>query len=146
MVKFKTFIRGDLVLQKVIGSARNPSWGKLGPNQEGPYQVTSVAGVGAYRLEDLDGLVVPRPWNVNNLQKYYFQFYSLVRNHILYAVSCIFMTLVVFLRLFFYVKQNPDQVRFLGSPALSKLTLRLFFMLNRTLARFDSSNHLPWVN
>ena len=25
MVKFRTFIRGDLVLRKVIGSARNPS-------------------------------------------------------------------------------------------------------------------------
>jgi len=39
--------------------------GKIGLNWEGPYQVTSIAGVRAYRLEDLDGLVVPRLWNVN---------------------------------------------------------------------------------
>ncbi|XP_075651109.1 uncharacterized protein LOC142621663 [Castanea sativa] len=31
-VKVRTVIPGDLVLQKVVGSARNPSWGKLGPN------------------------------------------------------------------------------------------------------------------
>ena len=64
MVKVRTFILGDLVLRKVVGSIRNPSWGKLGPNWEGLYRVTSVAGVGAYRLKDLDGLVVPRMWNV----------------------------------------------------------------------------------
>lgn len=46
---------------------KNPSWGKLGPNWEGPYQVTSVARTGAYRLEDLDENAIPRPWNVNNL-------------------------------------------------------------------------------
>ena len=46
---------------------KNPSWGKLGPNWEGPYRVTSVARTGAYRLEDLDENAVPRPWNVNNL-------------------------------------------------------------------------------
>ena len=46
-------------MRKVVGSMKNPSWGKLGPNWEGPYRVTSVAGIGAYRLEDLDGVVVP---------------------------------------------------------------------------------------
>ena len=51
---------------------KNPSWGKLGPSWEGPYRVTSVAGMATYQLEDLDGIIVPRPWNVNNLQKYYF--------------------------------------------------------------------------
>ena len=51
---------------------KNPSQGKLGPNWKGPYRVTSIAGTGAYRLEDLDKVVVPQPWNVNNLRKYYF--------------------------------------------------------------------------
>ena len=46
-------------MRKVVGSMKNPSWGKLGPNWERPYRVTSVAGIGAYRLEDLDGVVVP---------------------------------------------------------------------------------------
>ena len=28
--------------------------------------------IGAYFLEDLDEHVVPRPWNVNNLKRYYY--------------------------------------------------------------------------
>ena len=71
-VKARPLIPGDLVLRKVVGSAKNPAWGKLGPNWEGPYRITSNAGIGAYYLEDLDGLVVPRPWNVNNLKRYYY--------------------------------------------------------------------------
>ena len=46
---------GDLVLRKVVGNTKNPSWVKLGPNWEGLYRVTSVAGIGAFRLEELDG-------------------------------------------------------------------------------------------
>ena len=62
----------DLVLRKVVGTMKNPLWGKLGPNWEGPYRITSVAGIGAYYLEDLDENVVPHPWNVNNLSRYYY--------------------------------------------------------------------------
>ncbi|XP_075649631.1 uncharacterized protein LOC142620086 [Castanea sativa] len=62
-VRTRPLVPGDLVLRKVVGVAKNPAWGKLGPNWEGPYRITSVAGVGAYRLEDLDGRVIPRPWN-----------------------------------------------------------------------------------
>ena len=71
-VKLRPLAPGDLVLRKVIGVAKNPSWGKLGPNWEGPYRITLVAGIGAYYLEDLDEKVVPRPWNVNNLKMYYY--------------------------------------------------------------------------
>ena len=60
----------DLVLRKVLGIAKNLAWGKLRPNWEGPYRITSVAGIGAYYLEDLDENVVPHPWNVNNLRRY----------------------------------------------------------------------------
>ena len=62
----------DLVLRKVVGTMKNPLWGKLGPNWEGPYRITSVAAIGAYYLEDLDENVVPHPWNVNNLSRYYY--------------------------------------------------------------------------
>ena len=51
----------DLVLRKIVDTAKNPTWGKLGPNWEGPYYITSVAGIGTYFLEDLDKNVVPRP-------------------------------------------------------------------------------------
>ena len=71
-VKLRPLALGDLVLRKVVGTARNPTWGKLGPNWEGSYRITSVAGIGAYYLENLDENVIPRPWNVNNLQRYYY--------------------------------------------------------------------------
>ena len=53
-VKLRPLAPGDLVLRKVLGNTKNPAWGKLGPNWEEPYRITSVAGVGAYYLEDLD--------------------------------------------------------------------------------------------
>ena len=71
-VRIRPLTPGDLVLRKVVGTVKNPAWGKLEPNWEGPYHITSNAGIGAYFLEDLDGLVVPRPWNVNNLKRYYY--------------------------------------------------------------------------
>ena len=71
-VKLRPLAPGDLVLRKVVGTAKNPSLGKLGPNWEWPYRITSVARIGAYYLEDLDEKAVPRPWNVNNLKMYYY--------------------------------------------------------------------------
>ena len=69
-VKLRPLAPGDLVLRKVLGTARNPAWGKFGPNWEDPYRITSVAGIRAYFLDDLDEHVVPRPWNVYNLKRY----------------------------------------------------------------------------
>ena len=60
-VKVRPLAPGDLVLRKVVSTAKNPSWGRLGPNWEGSYRITSVAGISAYFLEDLDENVVPRP-------------------------------------------------------------------------------------
>ena len=71
-VKPRPLVPGDLVLRKVMGTTKNLAWEKLGPNWVGPYRITSVAGIGAYFLEDLDEHIVPRPWNVNNLKMYYY--------------------------------------------------------------------------
>ena len=71
-MKLRSLAPGDLVLRKVLGSNKNSAWGKLGPNWEGPYCITSVAGIGAYYLEDLDEKTVLHPWNVNNLKRYYY--------------------------------------------------------------------------
>ena len=60
-VKLRLFMPDDLVLRKVLGTAKNPAWGKLGPNWEGPYRITSVVGIGAYFFEDLDEHVIPHP-------------------------------------------------------------------------------------
>ena len=40
-VRHKDFQIGDLVLRKVMGIAKDPSQGKLGPNWEGPYRIMS---------------------------------------------------------------------------------------------------------
>ena len=60
-VKLRPLAPGDLVLKNVLGTAKNLVWGKLGPNWEGPYRITSVADIGAYFLEDLDELVISCP-------------------------------------------------------------------------------------
>ena len=71
-VKLRPLVFGDLVLRKALGTAKNQAWGKLGSNWQGPYRITSVAGIGAYFLEDLDEHVIPLLWNVNNLKMYYY--------------------------------------------------------------------------
>ena len=71
-VKLRLLAPKDWVLRKVLGTAKNPTWGKLGPNWKGSYRITLVAGIGAYYLENLDEKVVPCLWNVNNLRRYYY--------------------------------------------------------------------------
>ena len=71
-VRARVFRTGDLVLRRVMTNIRKASDGKLGPNWEGPYKVVSLAGLGAYRLQDMDGKTIPRPWNICNLKKYFF--------------------------------------------------------------------------
>ena len=71
-VKLRPLAPNDLVLRQVLGTAKNPVWGKLRPNWEGPYRITSEAGIRAYFLEDLDEHIISRPWNVNNLKMYYY--------------------------------------------------------------------------
>ena len=71
-VKLRLLVLGDLVLRKVLGTAKNLAWRKLGPNWERPYRITLVACIGVYFLEDLDEHVIPRLWNVNNLKRYHY--------------------------------------------------------------------------
>ena len=66
-VKLRPLASGDLVLRKVLGTAKKLAWKKLRPNWEGLYRITSVARMGAYYLKDLDENIVPCSWNVNNL-------------------------------------------------------------------------------
>ena len=73
-VKLRPFALSDLVLRKVLGTAKNPAWGKLRPNWKGPYRITSVVDIGAYFLEGLDEHVISHPWNVNNLKMYYYYY------------------------------------------------------------------------
>ena len=68
-INHRVFRIGDLVLRKVMENTRKPNEGRLGPNWEGPYKVVSPAGAGSYRLEDLEGKPIPKPWNTCNLRK-----------------------------------------------------------------------------
>ena len=71
-VKLRSLSPGDLVLRKVLGTTKNTAWGKLGSNWERPYRITSVAGISAYHLEDLNKETVLHPWNVNSLKRYHY--------------------------------------------------------------------------
>ena len=51
-VRARLLTPSDLVLRIVVGTTKNPSWGKLRPNWEGSYRITLVAGIGAYFLVD----------------------------------------------------------------------------------------------
>ena len=53
-VRHRDFQVRDLVLRKVMGTARDPIQGKLSPNWEGPYRVMSWQRKGTYLLETLD--------------------------------------------------------------------------------------------
>ncbi|XP_074336871.1 uncharacterized protein LOC141674045 [Apium graveolens] len=51
---------GDLVLRKVMPNTKIAQHGVLGANWEGPYKVEAILWKGTYRLEDLDGKLIPR--------------------------------------------------------------------------------------
>ena len=70
-VRHRNFKVGDLVLRKVMGATWDPTQGKLGPNWEGPYRITSWQRKGIYHLETLDGQKLRHPWNTKHLRKYY---------------------------------------------------------------------------
>ena len=54
-----------------MDAAKDPTQGKLGPNWEGPYRVTSWHRKGTYHLETLDKRKLQHPWNAEHLRKYY---------------------------------------------------------------------------
>ncbi|KAL8127958.1 hypothetical protein AgCh_014767 [Apium graveolens] len=70
-VKSVPFKVGDLVLRKVMPNTKIAQHGVLGANWEGPYKVKAILWKGTYRLEDLDGKLIPRAWNAEHLRKYY---------------------------------------------------------------------------
>nr|XP_009796070.1 PREDICTED: uncharacterized protein LOC104242696 [Nicotiana sylvestris] len=70
--RLEYFKIGDYVLKKVFQSTRAANARKLSPNWEGPYKIHGIAGKGAYKLEILDGKILPSNLNVVHLKKYYF--------------------------------------------------------------------------
>uniref|UniRef100_A0A2N9F868 RNase H type-1 domain-containing protein n=1 Tax=Fagus sylvatica TaxID=28930 RepID=A0A2N9F868_FAGSY len=70
-INARSIASGDMVLRRVLGSKRDPSQSKLGANWEGPYQVVSEAGLGAFNLKGMDSKPLRRPWNLSNLKRFY---------------------------------------------------------------------------
>ena len=60
-VQDRDFRVRDLILRKVMGIARDPTQGKLEPNWERPYQITSWQRKDIYHLETLDRRKLPHP-------------------------------------------------------------------------------------
>ena len=60
-VRHRDFRVRDLVLRKIMGVARDPIQGKLGPNWEGLYRITKWQRKGTYHLETSDGRKLPHP-------------------------------------------------------------------------------------
>ena len=50
-VRYRDFQIGDLVLRKVMGAAKDPLQGKLGPNWKGPYRIASWQRKGTTNLK-----------------------------------------------------------------------------------------------
>ena len=70
-VKPRAFRAGDLVLRRVFKNTTNPVVGKFQQNWEGSYVIIRVGLVGPYALNKLEGVLVPRMWNVMHLKRYY---------------------------------------------------------------------------
>ena len=60
-----------LVTSYCVGNARDINAEKLAPSWKGLYRVTAIAGAEAYYLEDIEEKPLPRPWNIQNLKRFY---------------------------------------------------------------------------
>ncbi|KAL0434858.1 UNVERIFIED_CONTAM: hypothetical protein Sradi_0193700 [Sesamum radiatum] len=67
-IKPRCFHVGDLVLKKVEVSKHV---GKLDPGWEGSFKVIKINKPGTYKLQDMEGKDLPRPWNIHNLKRFY---------------------------------------------------------------------------
>ncbi|KAK0582161.1 hypothetical protein LWI29_022202 [Acer saccharum] len=70
-VRERRFSLGDLVLKRVNPGTRDKAAGSLADKWEGPYQITRIAGHGAYRITQKGLGELPRPCNAQYLKIYY---------------------------------------------------------------------------
>ncbi|XP_027936375.1 uncharacterized protein LOC114191403 [Vigna unguiculata] len=64
----RSFVRSDLVLRRAHPLQIED---KLSPKWTGPFRIKQVLPKGAYVLETLDGLEIPRTWNAASLRFYF---------------------------------------------------------------------------
>ncbi|KAK0577195.1 hypothetical protein LWI29_029367 [Acer saccharum] len=70
-VRERRFVLGDLVLKRVNPGTRDKAAGSLADKWEGPYQITGIAGHGAYRITREGFGELPRPCNAQYLKIYF---------------------------------------------------------------------------
>ena len=70
-VKPRRYKPSDLVLKKLLPTRKDPSYGKLGPNWEGPYIVSLIIRPGNYELQTEEGKTLPHSWNAEHLKRFY---------------------------------------------------------------------------
>jgi len=70
-LRTRRFRVGDWVLRKAFQNTTNPADWKLAPKWEGPYEIESDSGKGAYRLKTMEGDMLPRSWNAIHLKAYF---------------------------------------------------------------------------
>ena len=108
-VKMKSFQLGDMVLRRVFPNTKDPREGMLSPNWEGPYRVVRINRPGTCWLKKLDGRLVPRPWHVEHLRKYYIQQALLLSSFIVITVLSSFIVIIylqLMKRSFLLTKRN----------------------------------------
>ncbi|KAI3678508.1 hypothetical protein L6452_37803 [Arctium lappa] len=71
-VQIKVFQEGDYVLRRLFQNTQEVNASKLSTKWEGPYQISSIVGKGAYKIQTLDGRDIPRSWNAVHLKRYFF--------------------------------------------------------------------------
>ena len=71
-IRVRQFNVGSWVLRRVFQNTKEAGAGKLGPNWEGPYQITRVVGQRAYKLRTADGRDISNSWNAVHLRQYHF--------------------------------------------------------------------------
>ena len=66
-IRTRTFQAGEWVLRKFFQNTKEAGARKLGPNWEGPYEITQIIGNGAYKLQTPDGTRINNSWNTIHL-------------------------------------------------------------------------------
>ncbi|XP_020421707.1 uncharacterized protein K02A2.6-like [Prunus persica] len=71
-VRDKSFEEGEIVWKAILPlGAHIAGYGKWSPTWEGPFVINQILGMGAYRLQDRDGVIHNAPINGKWLKKFY---------------------------------------------------------------------------
>ena len=129
--KPRYFQVGDLVLRKVTMATRDPSQGKLGSNQEGPYKIVNYHRKGTYYLETLDRQRLYHLWNIEHLRKYYQQ----------QSNAACFIALFSFFHLYIKCWMSKD----VKTLRMSRFFLAIFFIIiNKTWMHYQKCFSTPY--